>query len=190
MTQKLAKLIRVLTTAPLVAALLITILNFAIPGAYANTTHYLAALFCLTILPLLAYPISYLIPPIRRKGRDGQRGLAIIFSVAGYILGFVYAVAFGGATIECIVIGTYLFSGILIALSSVFHFKASGHACGESGPIAMLCYCLGPWFIFGYLFLAAVFWSSLKLKRHSLGQLIVGSIIPLLAMVISIAMFS
>lgn len=189
LSQKLAKLVRVVTTAPLVAALMVTILYFAFPGSYANLTHYLVTLFCLTVLPLLAYPLSYLIPSIRKKGRDGQRNLAIVFSVIGYFAGFFYSVFFGGATVECVVIGTYLLSGLLIGVCSLFHFKASGHACGESGPIAMLCYWLGPWFFLGYGLLAVVFWSSLKLKRHNVAQLLVGSLIPVIAMFVSIAVF-
>lgn len=190
LSQKLAKWIRVLTTAPLVAAAMVSIFYFTAPNAYASLSHYLVTLFCLTLLPLLAYPVSYLVPSIRRRGRDGQRSLAIVFCVVGYLIGFVYSVCFHGAVIECVVIGTYLISGALIGLTTLLHFKASGHACGQSGPIAMLCYWLGPWYALGYLLLAAVFWSSLKLKRHSLSQLLAGSIIPVIAMGISLLIFA
>ena len=189
MCKVLAKGIRILTTAPIVAALLLTILHLCIPGAYAGPAHYWMAMACLSFLPLLAYPISDLVPALRKKGRDGQRTLGVIFSVIGYVIDFSYVLLFGGAAIESVVAGTYLFSGLLIALCAVLHLKPSAHACGESGPVAMLCYFLGPWFALGYLLLAAVFWSSLTLKRHSLPQLLAGSVIPVLALCASIWIF-
>ena len=82
---KFAKAIRILTTAPVFALLLCTLLYFLMDGAFASLRHYLMAVFFLSILPVLAYPVSAIIPPLRRKGRDGQRNLAIVFSVVGYV---------------------------------------------------------------------------------------------------------
>lgn len=65
------------------------------PESYLNFGHYLYALGALTIFPLLSYPVSVIIPPIRKKGRDGQRNLAIVFSVIGYIAGILGSVFFG-----------------------------------------------------------------------------------------------
>ena len=187
--EKFAKAIRVLTTAPVFAFILCTLLNFLLNGAFASLRHYLAAIFFLTVLPVLAYPVAALIPPLRKKGRDGQRNLAIAFSVLGYIGGFLYAVLGGGAAVEKVLFGTYLISGVTLAVCTLLHYKASGHACGCSGPVAMLSVFVCPWFLFGYLLLTPVIWSSVKLKRHTATQLLVGSVIPVLAMLICRAQF-
>lgn len=186
---KFAKAIRILTTAPIFALVLCTLLYFLLNGAFASLKHYLAAIFFLTVLPMLAYPVAAIIPPLRKKGRDGQRNLAIAFSVLGYIGGFLYAILGGGAAVEKVLFGTYLISGVTLAVCTLLHYKASGHACGCSGPVAMLSVFVCPWFLFGYLLLTPVIWSSMKLKRHTATQLLVGSVIPVLAMLICRAQF-
>ena len=186
---KFAKAIRILTTAPVFALVLCTLLYFLLNGAFASLKHYLAAIFFLTVLPMLAYPVAAIIPPLRKKGRDGQRNLAIAFSVLGYIGGFLYAILGGGAAVEKVLFGTYLISGVTLAVCTLLHYKASGHACGCSGPVAMLSVFVCPWFLFGYLLLTPVIWSSMKLKRHTATQLLVGSVIPVLAMLICRAQF-
>lgn len=65
--EKFAKAIRVLTTAPVFAFILCTLLYFLLNGAFASLRHYLAAVFFLTVLPVLAYPVAALIPPLRKR---------------------------------------------------------------------------------------------------------------------------
>lgn len=189
MTKKIAKIIRVLTTAPVLAVFLCTLLRLLLPGSFASDGHYFAALGFLTAAPLSAYPISCAIPSLRKKGRDGQRNLALVFSLAGYIGGFLFAMLDGGTATEKVMFGTYLISGIGIAVCTLLHFKASGHACGCSGPIAMLALYANPWFLIGYALLTPVFWASKKLGRHSTAQLVAGAAIPVLAILLCSVIF-
>ena len=183
----LAKIVRVMTVAPFMAAFMLTVIWIVKPDSYLGFSHYLYALCALTVFPLLSYPVSAIVPSLRKKGRNGQRNLAIIFSVVGYIAGILGSFIFGAGRIELLIFLTYLFSGISIALSSfVFGVKASGHACGVSGPIAMMIYVLGLPYIALYGLLGVVVWASLKIKRHTPVQLLLGSVIPVLAMLISI----
>lgn len=184
MTNKFAKCIRILTTAPIFAMILCSLLYVLLPESFASAGHYLAALGFLTAAPLLAYPISCAVPALRKKGRDGQRNLAVIFSVVGYVTGFLFAILSGGTATEKVLFGTYLISGIGIAACTLLHFKASGHTCGCSGPIAMLVVFANPWFSIGYLLLVPIFWASKKLGRHSTAQLFAGTVIPVLAMML------
>lgn len=127
----LAKGVRVLTVPPLMAAALLLILR-ADKGYLSQGALYWA-LFFLTFLPLASYGVWAAIPPLRRRGRDAQRSLAVIFSVAGYLGVALYGVLAARPVEEQIVFFTYLISGALIALFSfVFHIKSSGHA-GLSG---------------------------------------------------------
>lgn len=177
---KLAYLIRILTAAPLMAALLVAALYSAAPPLMTDTAHFVWALTCLTGLPLLAYPLSLLRP--RWRGRRTQRKMAIAFSVAGYLLGVGYLAVAGGTRQEWIVFLTYILSGLLIAICSfLFRFCASGHACGVAGPIALLVAWFGSRWLVCLLLLTAVWWASLRMKRHTFFQLLVGSLIPLAA---------
>lgn len=165
------------------AAILCTLLLCAMPDAFKNGLHYFLTIVFLVLLPISAYPISMIIPILRRGGRRSQRTLSIVFSVVGYALGAAFAFFADGTDIEKTLFLTYLLSGAFTAICSfAFKFKASGHACGVSGPIAMLVHYLGAPYMLGILLLIAVFFSSLKLERHTLAQLVGGSVIPILSM--------
>jgi hypothetical protein len=111
--------------------------------------------------------------------------MAVVFCVAGYIGGSLYCLLGEGTAEQLIVYLTYLISGVLIALFSYgFKVKGSGHASGVAGPVAMLVYRSGPWYLLGAAVLAAVFWSSLKLGRHTWTQLLLGSAFPVAALVL------
>lgn len=189
MKEKFAKVIRIITTPPIFAALLCTLLHLLLPESFASALHYALALCFLTVLPMLAYPVASLVPALRRKGRDGQRNLALVFSVLGYIGGFVMAVGFGGAAVEKVMFGTYLFSGVSLAVCTALHLKASGHTCGCSGPIALLAIFVSPWFLLGYLLLTPIVWASRRLGRHSTAQLVVGAVIPVVMLLLCRAEF-
>lgn len=179
-----ARFVRILTAPPIFAALLCVFLYLLLPGNFASPVHFALALGFLTGLPLLAYPIAALIPALRRKGRDGQRDLAVVFSVIGYVGGFLYALLFDGAATELVLYGTYVLSGLAIGVGTLAGFKISGHACGCSGPLAMLATFVSPWFLAGYCLLPFIFWSSRCLGRHSAAQLLTGAALPVLAMVL------
>ncbi len=183
---KISKVIRVATIPPVFASILVSLLYFTGDGLILNAFHYVMALFFLAILPVSAYPLSMLFENGTERGT--QRKLAIIFSVLGYVAGTVFALATSAPEGELVLYLTYLFSGVLTAFFSfVLKFKASGHTCGVAGPIAMLVYRLGPQYMLLTFALAAVFVTSINLKRHTLSQLISGSIVPVVAMFISIA---
>lgn len=170
---------RVFTAAPFMALALFGLIYRFAPGGVTDMAHFLWSVGFFTLLPLLAYPLSVLIPSLRAQGRSAQRHLAIVFSVIGYFGGITYLILAGGTRTEWMIYLTYAISGVLIALFSFgIGFKASGHACGVAGPVAMLTYCLGAPWAACYLLLAVVFWASLKMKRHTWGQLAVGSLIP------------
>ena len=148
-------------------------------------------IFCLSVLPLLAYPLQKFIPKFKDKGRDGQRTLAMIFSASGYVCGVAVAFAFGAPKELKMVFVEYLLCGISILVSSkVFKKKASGHACGVVGPVAMLTY-LGLYIpaAVGAILTLPVYVSSLKTRRHTAFELLLGSIIPIAMLLINHLIF-
>lgn len=189
-SHKLALIIRTITAPPFMAILLSTILYLSMgSNAFATRLNFLEAILCLGVLPLLAYPLCAIVPSLRKKGRKLERSIAIVFSVVGYVMGTAFALLSGGTSVELTLYFTYLISGVMTALLSfVFKFKASGHACGASGPVAMLIYYLGPLYFPMFAILGLVFASSLRLGRHNLAQLIVGSIVPVAALAVAAAL--
>lgn len=166
-------LIRLFTVPPLPALFLSLFLSQKDPGFHTGAT-----ILFLTILPLLAYPFSQLIPPLRKKGRKGQRNCAVLFSVLGYIGCLLNCFLNHGTKFDWMVSITYLVSGALIALFTfVFHHPASGHAAGTAGPAFILLLYGGIWGL-AILAVPLVYWSSLTLKRHTLSQLLLGSLFP------------
>lgn len=182
---KIAKAVRVCTVAPVFALVMLMVLYTQVPGFFKSPAHMLVAVLCLCILPVLAYPVSHLFRWPREQFREKQRRLAIIFSLVGYITLLVMAFAAGSTHGEIAVYLNYVFSALVVAVTTAFpKAKASGHACGVAGPAATLIYFVSPWFLLLGLALAAVFWSSLALGRHTLPQLITGSLTSTLFIVV------
>ena len=186
--QKFYKIVRVATVPPLMASAL-----FIILGAFSRLdwVDSLLGIFFIGILPILAYPLQRFIPYYKDKGRDGQRNLAMVFSVSGYIIGCVLALIFNAPNMVILIYLDYLLSGVLLTLfNKLFHLKASGHACGIVGPIAMLVYS-GLYIpaAIGAVLTVFVFISSIKMKRHTLLQLLGGSAITIAALLILLIPF-
>ncbi|MBQ4091606.1 MAG: hypothetical protein IJC64_04760 [Clostridia bacterium] len=188
---KLSFFTRVVTVPPVFATALLLVLFFTRPEYIGNVWFLLAGIFFLTVLPLLAYPLQKFIPRYKDRGREGQRKLAVIFSFAGYVLGMITVLIFNAPRELKMVFCEYVLCGLCIFIcDKVFKFKASGHACGSVGPAAMLLY-LGQYIaaiVFAILIIPA-FVSSLTTKRHTLKELISGSIVPLLMLVIVYLIF-
>ena len=182
----LTKSIRVITVAPIMALAAMLILWCRLPEIFGGTENLLFAILFLTVLPISAYPLQPFIPKFKDMGRKGQRSLAIVMAVIGYIFGIVYGLAKRVPDGLLLIFMSYLFSGLLILLfNKGLHIRASGHACGVMGPIAYLYYFIGAAALFGVIIWLAVLWSSLNLRRHKLSDLILGSVLPVLAVVIS-----
>ena len=174
-------------TAPHIFALILLVLLYVLRPSYiGNVWFLLAGITFLTVLPILAYPMQKFIPRYKDRGREGQRKLAVIFSFVGYLLGTVTVFLLGAPVELKMVFTEYLLCGICIFIADkVFKYKASGHACGSTGPMAMLVY-MGLYIPAAICaaFIVPVCVSSIKTKRHTPLQLVVGSIIPIAMLVI------
>ena len=174
---RIAKIIRVITVPPVMALAAFTAFLFC-EGFYKSVWEYVAAAGFIALFPILAYPLSVVIPPF--KGREGQRNLAFIMCNLGYIFGVIYAIVFSAGKPVTVMLITYLLSGsTLLLINKIFRFKASGHGCGLAGPLAALVYFVGLRILpLGMILFALALWSSVIMKRHTLAQFIVGSAIP------------
>ena len=184
--EKFCKIVRRITLAPVLAAFSIVMIGLFCPGVFPTVWHFGYTILYLGILPLLAYPMQAVTPHFKDKGRDGQRTLAMIYAVAGYIfclLTNLFVSATSGMWIICL---EYLLSGILILVfNKGLHIKLSAHGCGSAGPIFLLLY-------FG-LYIPAILMSvvtvfayvaSVKAKHHTVPQLIGGSAVSVLLLMV------
>jgi len=187
-TWRIAKTLRAVTVPPLMA--LCAFSSFlALSDFYTNVWEYVAAVGFIALLPVTAYPLQLIIPHYKHQGREGQRNLAFVMCTLGYILGVIYAIIFSVGRPIFTMLLTYLLSGVsLLLVNKLFHFKASGHACGLMGPAAALAYFVGPVTLALSIPLCiGALWSSVYMKRHSLSQFIVGGVIPVFWLIVCAA---
>lgn len=181
--RKLSYIIRVLTVAPMMALAMLLILYFRDPAFLGSTLHFALAVVFLVVFPLLAYPLQRFSPKYKDKGREGQRALAFVFAVAGYVLGCLAALILPTPANVLIIYVSYLLSGVIaIAMNRLLHFKASGHACGIVGPFLLLVYFGSAVGYIGFAVLAAAWAASIYMKRHTHAQLVAGGLIPFAAL--------
>lgn len=173
----LAKFIRVITIPPVMVTALIILLSVLRDDVVVGLSQSLCAILFLAVIPTMAYPLSVMIPSVRAKGRNGQRGLALYLSVAGYLGGCIYGAIAGVGKSLTMIFATYMISVIvLFVLNKVCHIKASGHACSLTGPIAIFCYFLGAWWVVvGVVLYAVILWASVKMGRHTVKEFLWGS---------------
>lgn len=185
MSEKTAKIIRVATVSPLVAFATLLITYFGKPQYFADSAALWTGIVCVVVLPLLSYPLQPICPHFKSKGRQGQRTLAIVFSVAGYVICCVTAIVvpFGSQITAFFV--TYLVSGVILLATCKLPMRPSGHACGVAGPIAFLSLFVSPWYLFGATILFPVLWSSAKLKRHTLAESLLGCAVSVSALFVA-----
>jgi len=185
MKSKIMKIIRVATVAPIMALLTMLLLFFYRKSIFGNTINLFLSILFLTVLPLLAYPLQRFMPHYKDQGREGQRNLAIVFAVLGYLFGCISCFFSKAPITMWIIYLEYLLSGLLIfAFTKFFHRKASGHSCGVAGPIALMVTLGVPALIPGILLLALVCWASISMKRHTFGQLVGGTVIPIAVLIL------
>lgn len=172
---KIAQAIRVLSVPPIMVSGLILILYTYKREYFSGLPDALTAFLLLGIIPVLAYPLQKAFPQYMPAGRQGQRKLAFITNLIGYCSAFIWVLVSHAKKGLLLLCATYFFSVVILSICNGMHFKASGHASSFTCPLLVLVYAFG-WkpLIPCVLVSILIMWSSLRLKRHTLGQLIGG----------------
>jgi len=175
--EKLAKVVRVLTIPPVMALLLIVSLAIRDSSSLGGAFQISALIFFLCALPVLAYPLQPIVPWYNKRGREGQRDLAFVMAGVGYVGGIVFAFLSKAPVLVHVVYWTYAVSvGLLTLFNNVTPWRASGHACGVAGPLAAMVHYIGKTALPFLLIFFAMMWASIKIKRHTLTELVLGGI--------------
>ncbi|MBQ7492235.1 MAG: hypothetical protein IJT76_06575 [Clostridia bacterium] len=175
--EHLACVVRILSIPPVMITLLILAVFLLRDDVFRSAAEAWWAVFFLALFPSMAYPVSWAVPDLRKKGREGQRNLAFLFSAAGYLGGFLYGALHVRRPEQMLIFTVYLFSLVLLALCNRgLKRRASGHACSVTGTVilagwqfgmvgaavGLLCYCV-------------IFWSSMRAKRHTPAEFLLGT---------------
>ena len=88
--QYIAKIIQIVTVPSVMVVLLLTLLFTVRSDIFSGAGPFVLAVVFLAGIPILAYPLSALIPSVREKGRDGRRKLAFVTNFIGYSLALIY----------------------------------------------------------------------------------------------------
>lgn len=178
-----ALLIRILSVPPVLAVILMLSLWVGRRDYFRSGAELAAALLCLAGLPLAAYPLSVWLPAARSRGREGQRDLAFLLSALGYGCCWAYGLLAASRPALLFIFATYVFSVLyLLLFNKLLKLRASGHACGITGPMLVLCTLFGGWCyplcLAGY---GTIFWASIKVGRHTVKEFLLGTLCCILA---------
>ena len=186
--ERIAKIIRVLSVPPIMVSIFILILAFNKNNIFRNSEEIIIMIVFLGLVPALAYVLSGIIPAVRSKGREGQRKLAFVTNLVGYGIALLWAILTNVSKELLLICLTYFLSVVFLAIyNKGFHFRASGHASGFTGPLILMIYFLGWKVIAPVLIIAAlIVWASLYLKRHTIKELAGGILVNILAFIISV----
>jgi membrane-associated phospholipid phosphatase len=178
--EKTAERLSLIFSAPslaFIAALIFTLFSPIGIGPFLTpTASILLGTLFLSVLPIA--PIAY----YAWKGTIDiditdrrKRPKFFAMSLVGYSLG---AVTFGllNATSMMVLSLAYIFVTLSVALISLF-WKVSVHTTGIAGPVTGLTYVFGWAAAPLYLLLLPIGWARLKLKAHTILQLIAGIIV-------------
>ena len=188
---KIAKIIRVITLPPILFTSMSLILYFVNTDVFNSYIELIVAILLLGICPILAYPIQLCIPALKKGGRKSQRTLAFIFSLIGYTAGLFYGI-FGNVLpkLKFVFILYFVAAVILAFVNKVIKIKASGHACSSVAPCLILTYLCKWYCIFPCLAVIALsVWASIRTKRHTIFELLLGAIVSVIAFVIALLFY-
>ena len=174
---KAAKVVRVVSIPPVMVSVLIILLSALRSDVFLKGYMIVLGFVFLAVFPVLSYPFCYLIPKLRKKGRDTQRKVAFIFTGIGYTAGWIWAMFLSSALNQKFIYSVYFFSFLILGITNLFHIKSSAHACSCAGPIVLCALYFGiAAVIVGVLFYALVFWASVVTGRHTVRQFILGTL--------------
>lgn len=192
MAGKVAKTVRVITIPPMLVFALLTILLGNFGEFYRGFADYLAALTFLMIIPTLAYPVQMMVPAWKVQGRPFQRKLAFVFSVTGYTMGLALALL---SKVEPKLLSIYVGYFTSVIFLTIFNkglkIHASGHAAGITGPLLYLAVYSEIWMVpIAAILYVAIIWSSLKIKRHTASEFLLGTLCSVAAFIVSMLVAS
>jgi membrane-associated phospholipid phosphatase len=171
-----AKLISIMTQPPIVSIPTFAIINYFLLG-FNNSL--VITMICWIFGAFL--PITTSLILIRKMHTDmditdrTKRTLPLSFAVCSYLIGFFVLLSMGAPALTTALMLIYSFNTLIILFINL-SWKISIHTMGVAGPTVALTYLFGlPGLLFGLL-IPLVMWSRVKLKKHTISQVLAGGI--------------
>ena len=159
-------------------------LPFILLVAFYQAQDLLTALIyaCITLFFLSVGPLLYIIIGVRRGklsdidvSRRSQRAGPFIFGIVSVIIGWLVLIFTNGPRNLQTVMMITVFSGIIMMVIT-FWWKISMHASSLGGVATMLTALYGAVMLPLFVLLVLVSWSRVVLRRHTVPQVIAGSL--------------
>jgi len=167
-----------LLNVPVLSGALVTFLFLRIPDSVPNRlTGYAWAILFLCLIPLCS--LFFYIPVKDEETQitaRRQRVASFVIMLISYPAGWLVLALIGAPRIFTAVAAIYTFVTLgLIIFNLLLHYKASGHAAGVSGPVAIMIYIYGIIAMPLLVLLPLVTWARLAAEGHNLWQTVVGA---------------
>jgi membrane-associated phospholipid phosphatase len=122
----------------------------------------------------------------RNVGTKGARLIVLGFIIGSVAVGLALMVGFGAPTELSAYFACLLGSvAVLAAITTVW--KISIHCAVASGSVTIIALLFGPWLIPAYLLVALTGWSRVVVKDHTTAQVVAGSLLGLVAALVTYA---
>ena len=175
-SNKLARFISTLFVPPSFTIIVFTLFAFVFENEALQRVIVILVAF---IFGFIAQIILFLV--FRKKGRIAdldasikeERTTPFLISIGFYFIGLIVLIVF---QINILIIAFWFcyLSNTFFTILINKHWKISAHAMGAAGPLAAVSYAFGPSFLTLIILVALVGWSRIKLKVHTLPQVLIG----------------
>ena len=189
--QKITRFVSIIFIPPVLTVLsfLYLALKFESDSIKSSYTIIIAVLFgfILQIASFIYFRKKGLLSDVDAKIKN-ERTLPFIASLLIFTLGFILLLTLNVSIISIAFWFCYISNTFLVILINKY-LKISIHAMGVSGPLALFVFLLG---INGLVFLPILFavgWSRIKLKVHSLIEVIAGVIFGFISVYLQLFLF-
>ena len=175
-SHKVARIISTVFVPPSFTIIIFTIFAITLES---ETSKILSTISIAVILGFIAPVALFLIFRKRGKVTDQdasikeERTIPFFIALVFYLIGLFLMIRFNLNIISIAFWFCYI-SNTLITIIINKYWKISAHSMGASGPFAALIYAFGVIGLFLFPVVILVGWSRIKLKCHSLSQVVAG----------------
>lgn len=175
--ERAARLVSVVTHAPVISAFLFILLNVTADDPVVAVLSTVVTLLTATVIPIAV--VQYY--SVKFGNTDGDvyrredRAKPLMFGIMSYVVGIVLLYFVGAPHITVVMMVSYAVCTVAVLLIST-RWKISIHATGVMGPSMALSITYWPWGLLMFLLLPLVMWSRYVRRKHTPAQLVGGAV--------------